>query len=131
MVARARGSGTGSNIPPSEASPRPRRLTRSPVRPRGGVSYAFIRLHFSYVPVSYVPAAGGLHPTVVYLAGSDTPSRGRRRGGGGRGVADEEWTCGKGLAASAELPERMGELIGRLADVLENHTRALTGTDAN
>jgi hypothetical protein len=25
----------------------------------------------------------------------------------------------------------MGELIGRLADVLENHTRALTGTDAN
>ncbi|OEU86864.1 hypothetical protein DB35_25020 [Streptomyces abyssalis] len=44
-------------------------------------------------------------------------------------MADEEWTCGKGLAASAELPARMGELTDRLANVLQNHMGALPVAD--
>ena len=43
----------------------------------------------------------------------------------------EEWTCGKGVAANAALPERMGALLGAVADVLQNHTRSLDGADAN
>ena len=38
---------------------------------------------------------------------------------------DEQWTCGKGLAASAGLPAKLGELMGATAEVLEWHTRAL------
>ena len=38
---------------------------------------------------------------------------------------DEQWTCGKGLAASAGLPAKLGELMGAMAEVLERHTRAL------
>jgi hypothetical protein len=43
----------------------------------------------------------------------------------------EEWTCGKGLAANAALPAKLGALIGGMAELLENHTRALPSGDAN
>lgn len=46
-------------------------------------------------------------------------------------MAEEEWTCGKGLAASAVLPEKTGTLMDQLANVLENHMRALPAADAN
>ena len=46
-------------------------------------------------------------------------------------MAEEEWTCGKGLAASAVLPEKIGTLMDQLANVLENHMRALPAADAN
>ena len=39
--------------------------------------------------------------------------------------SDEQWTCGKGLAASAALPAKLGELMAATAEVLERHTRAL------
>ena len=38
---------------------------------------------------------------------------------------NEEWTCGKGVAANAALPERIGLLLAAVADVLQNHMRAL------
>ena len=44
---------------------------------------------------------------------------------------DEEWTCGKGVAANAALPERMGLLLAAVADVLGNHMRSLDNSDAN
>jgi hypothetical protein len=37
----------------------------------------------------------------------------------------DDWTCGKGLAANAALPEAIGTLLGALATVLELHTRSL------
>jgi hypothetical protein len=40
-----------------------------------------------------------------------------------------EATCGKGLAAGAELPERFGLLLAARAEVLARHTRALDGSD--
>src|SRR5687767_8076693 len=39
--------------------------------------------------------------------------------------ADEQWTCGKGLAASAGLPAKLGELMEAMGEMLERHTRAL------
>ncbi|HET7768236.1 MAG TPA: hypothetical protein VFN74_05630 [Chloroflexota bacterium] len=39
--------------------------------------------------------------------------------------ADEQRTCGKGLAASAGLPAKLGELMETMAEMLERHTRAL------
>jgi hypothetical protein len=39
-------------------------------------------------------------------------------------VADEA-TCGRGLAANAPLPAKVGELAASVADVLEGHTKAL------
>ena len=44
---------------------------------------------------------------------------------------DEEWTCGKGLAAHAPLPASLGELLASTARVLEVHMKALDPTDAN
>lgn len=40
-------------------------------------------------------------------------------------MADDQSTCGKGLAASALLPERLAALMTSMAAVLENHLRAL------
>jgi hypothetical protein len=40
-------------------------------------------------------------------------------------MADDDWTCGKGLAANAALPEAMGTFFDAMATVLELHTRAL------
>jgi hypothetical protein len=42
---------------------------------------------------------------------------------------DEEHTCGKGVAANAVIPERMGRLLGATADVLESHIRSVSGED--
>ena len=44
---------------------------------------------------------------------------------------NEEWTCGKGVAANAVLAERLGALLGAVSDVLQNHTRSLDAADAN
>jgi hypothetical protein len=44
---------------------------------------------------------------------------------------DEKSTCGKGLAAGADVPERFGRLLAARADVLERHIGALDGNDPN
>ena len=44
--------------------------------------------------------------------------------------ADEQWTCGKGLAASAGLPAKLGELMEAMGEMLERHTRALDPGEA-
>jgi hypothetical protein len=36
-----------------------------------------------------------------------------------------EWTCGKGVATNAVLPERVANLLTAIAAVLDNHTRSL------
>lgn len=38
---------------------------------------------------------------------------------------EEEWTCGKGLAANAPLPRTMGTVLAAMAEVLDHHRRAL------
>jgi hypothetical protein len=38
---------------------------------------------------------------------------------------DEQGTCGKGLAANAALPAKLGELMATMAEMLERHTKAL------
>ena len=43
---------------------------------------------------------------------------------------DEPWTCGMGLAAGAELPERMGALLEAMARNLELHMRSLDPNSA-
>jgi hypothetical protein len=43
----------------------------------------------------------------------------------------EEQTCGKGVAANAVTPERMGRMLEATAAVLENHIRALSADDPN
>jgi hypothetical protein len=43
---------------------------------------------------------------------------------------DDQPTCGKGLAANAVLPAKLGELMAAQAEVLARHTRALDLTDA-
>jgi hypothetical protein len=43
----------------------------------------------------------------------------------------EEQTCGKGVAANAVTPERMGRVLEATAAVLENHIRALSADDPN
>jgi hypothetical protein len=40
-------------------------------------------------------------------------------------------TCGEGLAANAAFPEKLGALIGAMAELLQNHTRSLDISDAN
>lgn len=40
-------------------------------------------------------------------------------------------TCGKGLAEHSALPEKLGELVGSVAEILEVHTEALDMTDEN
>ena len=42
---------------------------------------------------------------------------------------DDQPTCGRGLAANAELPSRLGDLVSAMADVLEAHLPALDITD--
>ncbi len=37
----------------------------------------------------------------------------------------DDWTCGKGLAASAVLPERLGAVMAAMAEVLHVHMEAL------
>jgi hypothetical protein len=37
----------------------------------------------------------------------------------------DDWTCGKGLAANAGLPEAVGTVFDALAVVLDLHTRSL------
>jgi hypothetical protein len=44
---------------------------------------------------------------------------------------EDEPTCGKGIAASAVLPEKLSAVMRALADVLENHVRALDLQEAN
>ena len=44
---------------------------------------------------------------------------------------EEEWTGGKGLAASTELPSRLGEVAAAMAEVLAVHMGALDLEDAN
>jgi hypothetical protein len=46
-------------------------------------------------------------------------------------MADDQPTCGKGLAANAILPERLAALMNAMATMLENHTRALDPSEAN
>jgi uncharacterized protein Yka (UPF0111/DUF47 family) len=41
----------------------------------------------------------------------------------------EEQTCGKGVAANAIVPERMGRVLSATADVLRNHIRSLDADD--
>jgi hypothetical protein len=38
---------------------------------------------------------------------------------------DDEPTCGKGIAASADLPDRLSDFMRAMADLFENHIRAL------
>jgi hypothetical protein len=40
-------------------------------------------------------------------------------------------SCGEGLAANAVVPEKLGAFIGAMAELLQNHTRALDRGDAN
>jgi hypothetical protein len=44
-------------------------------------------------------------------------------------VNDDQWTCGKGLAANADLPAKLGELMAARAEVLERHAQTLDPTD--
>ena len=41
----------------------------------------------------------------------------------------DDWTCGKGLAASAVLPERLGAVMAAMAEVLRVHMAALDPED--
>jgi hypothetical protein len=41
----------------------------------------------------------------------------------------DEWTCGKGLAASAVLPEQLGAVLAAMAEVLRVHMEALDPED--
>jgi hypothetical protein len=43
----------------------------------------------------------------------------------------EEATCGRGLAANATLPAELADVVGRVADVLDTHTKALDLDDDN
>jgi hypothetical protein len=40
-----------------------------------------------------------------------------------------DWTCGKGLAASAVLPERLGAVMAAMAEVLRIHMETLDAED--
>ena len=42
---------------------------------------------------------------------------------------DDQPTCGKGLAANADLPAKLAGLLAARADVLEQHMKALDLTD--
>lgn len=41
----------------------------------------------------------------------------------------DEWTCGKGLAAGAVLPQRLGAVAAAMAEMLRVHTEALDPED--
>jgi hypothetical protein len=42
---------------------------------------------------------------------------------------EQPTTCGQGLAANARLPELIGDLLGAMAEVLEDHRQALDVND--
>ena len=44
---------------------------------------------------------------------------------------DDQQTCGEGLAANAELPATVGELMAAMAGVLHEHQQALDLIDQN
>ena len=46
-------------------------------------------------------------------------------------MADDQPSCGKGLAANAILPERLSALMKAMAALLENHVRALDPNETN
>jgi hypothetical protein len=46
-------------------------------------------------------------------------------------MEQEDWTCGKGLAASSALPERLSSVMAAMGEVLEVHMEALDLEDAN
>ena len=46
-------------------------------------------------------------------------------------ASPEGWTCGKGLAANAVLPAKLGALMAAMAELLDNHTSALVANDVN
>jgi hypothetical protein len=46
-------------------------------------------------------------------------------------TANDQPTCGKGLAANAVLPEQLATLLSARAEVLERHTKALDLSDPN
>ncbi len=43
--------------------------------------------------------------------------------------AEQEWTCGMGLAVGGELPGRMADLLSVMARNLELHMRSLDSND--
>ena len=43
--------------------------------------------------------------------------------------AEQEWTCGMGLAVGGELPGRMADLLSVMARNLELHVRSLDSND--
>ena len=43
----------------------------------------------------------------------------------------EELTCGRGVAANAELPQHLADLVAAMAAVLEHHMTALPVSDAD
>jgi hypothetical protein len=45
--------------------------------------------------------------------------------------SDEQQTCGTGLAASAVLPETLGQVASAMADVLQAHLPTLDQSDVN
>jgi hypothetical protein len=46
-------------------------------------------------------------------------------------MSNDTPTCGKGLAASAVLPEKTGALLQAMAELLDNHTRSLDRKEPN
>ena len=46
-------------------------------------------------------------------------------------ASDRDQTCGKGLAAGAALPAKLGELVAARAEVLERHMKALNPAEPN
>ena len=46
-------------------------------------------------------------------------------------TANAQPTCGQGLAANADLPARLADLLAARAEVLERHTRALDLADVS
>lgn len=46
-------------------------------------------------------------------------------------ASDEQHTCGKGIAASGALPEKMSAVLRVMADVHQNHIRSLNPDEPN
>lgn len=45
--------------------------------------------------------------------------------------SDEQWTCGKGLAAHARIPAKIAEFLKSLAENLEAHISTIDTSDPN
>jgi hypothetical protein len=43
----------------------------------------------------------------------------------------QKMSCGQGVAANAVLPEKIGALLGAMANLLQNHMRLLDVSDSN